>query len=262
MATKQDRERDFHNAAFSDHRRERVLPVYSILNGSTKLYRSYIRSHAAGKRMLEYGCGSTALGSVLCTDASEIVAIDISDVAVQQATERAAANGIRASYHVMDAESLQFPDQSFDLICSAAVLHHLDLRKAYSEIARTLRPDGHAIFIEPLGHNPIINAYRRLTPSLRTPDEHPLLTSDLRLAHDFFDGVEIHYFSLTTFMAIPLRRTRLFWPVLRGLERLDNALFAAVPFLRKHAWQIVLILSRPKTQAARQGRPASAYSRA
>lgn len=246
MTTKQERERDFHNAAFADHRRERVVPVYSILYGSTKLYRSFIRAHAAGKRMLEYGCGSAALGSVLCADASEIVAIDISDVAVTQATERAAAEGINANYYVMDAEALQFPDRSFDLICSAAILHHLDLRKAYREIARTLRPDGHAIFMEPLGHNPIINAYRRLTPSLRTPDEHPLMMSDLDLARTYFDGIEIHYFSLTTFMAIPLRKLRLFWPALRGLEHLDNALFAVLPFLRRHAWQVVLILSQPR----------------
>jgi hypothetical protein len=48
-----------------------------------------------------------------------------------------------------------------------------DLSLACSEIARVLRPGGPAIFVEPLGHNPLINAYRKRTPALRTVDEHP-----------------------------------------------------------------------------------------
>jgi len=41
---------------------------------------------------------------------------------------------------------------------------------------------GSAIFIDPLGHNPAINMFRRSTPDLRTEDEHPLLLEDFRLA--------------------------------------------------------------------------------
>jgi SAM-dependent methyltransferase len=246
MDTKQARERDFHNAAFSDNRRDKVLPAYAIQYGSTQLYRGFIRSHARGARLLEYGCGASAMGSQLGGEAAEVVGIDISEVAVQQATGRAAAMGLNASYHVMDAESLQFPDESFDQICSAAILHNLDLRRAYAEVARTLRAGGSAIFLEPLGHNPAINAFRRLTPSMRTPDEHPLLTPDLELANEYFHSVELRFFSLTTLMAIPLQRLRAFWPVLRWLERVDSVLFDRMRWTRKYAWQVVMVLSQPK----------------
>ena len=156
-----------------------MAPAHAVLRDSRAFYEQAIRSRSRGARVLEYGCGPSAFVSALVDDAGELVGIDISDVAVMQATERAAREGRTARYQVMDAESLDFPDGSFDLVCSAAVLHHLDLRKAFREISRTLRPDGHAIFMEPLGHNPLINWYRRATPDLRTPDEHPLLMCDL-----------------------------------------------------------------------------------
>lgn len=247
METKQERERAFHNAAFSDHRRALgVVDAYSILHDSRKFYEGFIRSHANGARLLEFGCGATAMGSSFGATADEIVGIDISDVAVQQATQVAARSGLRATYLVMDAEALDFPDQSFDLICSAAILHHLDLRRAFGEIARTLRPGGHAIFMEPLGHNPFINLYRRLTPTMRTPDEHPLLVSDLDLAKEYFDDVDVRYFMLTTLLAIPLSKRRLFKPTLLKLEALDRFLFTRARWLQKYAWQVIIVLSRPR----------------
>ena len=36
-------------------------------------------------------------------------------------------------------------------------------------------PGGLAVFMEPLGRNPLINRYRRLTLTLRTVDEYPLM---------------------------------------------------------------------------------------
>ena len=250
MDSKQARERDFHNAAFADGRRAEAAGAggaYAILHDSRIFYEGFIKSHAPGARMLEFGCGASAMASAFGAAAAEVVGIDISDVAVSQAAERAAAAGLNATYRVMDAERLEFPDRSFDLICSTAILHHLDLRKAYAEIARTLTPGGHAIFMEPLAYNPAINLYRRMTPSLRTPDEHPLTLEDLDLASTFFDGVDVRYFSLTTLLAIPLRRRPGFLRTLFALERLDGALFRLMPWLRRYAWQVVIVLSRPKS---------------
>jgi SAM-dependent methyltransferase len=246
METKQERERDFHNAAFTDNRRNAVVPAYAIIHDSRVLYESFIRAHAPGARLLEYGCGATAMGSLVADQASEIVGIDISDVAVREATAHAAEAGLNAKYFVMDAESLTFPDQSFDLICSTAVLHHLDLRKGFGEIARVLRPGGSAVFMEPLGHNPVINLYRWWTPAMRTPDEHPLLMRDLKLAREYFDRVETRFFVLSSLAAMIVRGTPVFRPVLHSLERLDQLLFKALPPIRRYAWQVVIILGRPK----------------
>ena len=82
-------------------------------------------------------------------------------------------------------------DDSFDLVCGSGILHHLDLPAAMRELARVLRPSGRAVFMEPLGHNPAINAFRNRTPELRTPDEHPLLGKDLKLCRRYFGSVEV-----------------------------------------------------------------------
>ena len=39
-------------------------------------------------------------------------------------------------------------------------------------------------------HNPALNLFRKMTPHLRTPDEHPLMMSDLQLARTGFRSIE------------------------------------------------------------------------
>ena len=134
---------------------------------------------------------------------------------------------------------MSFPDDHFDLVYGSAILHHLDLRAACREIARVLRPGGRAVFLEPLGHNVLINLYRRLTPAMRTVDEHPLRMADLDTIAEHFADTRVHYHVLTALAAVPLRTfpgaARLF----RTLHAVDRALFR-VPACRRQAWQVVI----------------------
>ena len=50
----------------------------------------------------------------------------------------------------------------------------LNFLSVLNEISRILKPNGKLLFIEPLGTNPLINFYRKLTPKSRSKDEHPL----------------------------------------------------------------------------------------
>src|SRR6266851_3045823 len=171
-----ERERTFHNWVFSEKGRSSVAKFYSIADISERYYRECIVARDAHD-VLEIGCGRGSVASFLGRDVS-FTAIDISDVAVQEAAEVARANGIagpRHTYLLMNAEETAFADNSFDLICGTGILHHLNLNKACAEIRRILRSDGGAVFIEPLGHNPLLNLYRKLTPQIRSVDEHPLL---------------------------------------------------------------------------------------
>ena len=145
----------------------------------------------------------------------------------------------------MDCEALKFPDASFDLVVEMGVLHHLDLDRAYAEIARVLRPGGFAICTEALGHNPVIRLYRRLTPHLRTTweTEHILRSRDIAKARQYFSSVDVRLFHLATLAAVPLRGTRLFSPTLAALELLDSMLLR-VRALRWWAWEAVMVLQR------------------
>ena len=146
----------------------------------------------------------------------------------------------------MDAEAMTFEADKFDLVIGEAILHHLDLETSYREIARVLKPDGRAIFMEPLGHNPAINAFRNRTPHLRTPDEHPLLRSDFKLADRYFHETEFRYHHFTSFAALPLIKTKLFRPVLALFDTVDAGLLKICPPLGYLYWYAIMILKRPR----------------
>lgn len=242
-------ERVFHNR--QTDRWEVVEKFYRVTATSQTFYEGIISDGCEGKQILEYGCGEGSSAFGLARRGASVVGIDISDGRIERARAAAEAAGLDdVSFRVMNAEALDVPDASFDVICGTGIIHHLDLARAYGEIARTLRPSGKAVFLEPLGHNPLINAYRRLTPRLRTADEHPLRVADLELARRYFGRVESHFFHLTSLAAVPLRKTRLFEPALRLLEAVDQGMFTAVPFLARYAWTTVVVLADPVPQGS------------
>jgi len=101
----------------------------------------------------------------------------------------------------------------FDIVTEYEVLHHLNLDRAYDEMARGVKPDGQAICVEALGNNFLINYYRRETPGLRTPWEvdHILKKSKIFGAQRDLQEVNILGLScLSTLAAVPFRRTPAF----------------------------------------------------
>jgi SAM-dependent methyltransferase len=247
VSSKADREREFHNVVFSEHTRAPLAKFYEVQRPAFERYEALLARASSGSRALEYGCGPGSYAYFLARRGVEVTGIDISDVAIDQARERAEREGLadRCTFEVMDAEHLDLPADAFDLVCGSAILHHLDLRLALDEIARVLRKGGGGVFLEALGHNPLINLYRRLTPRYRTPDEHPLRSEDLELARARFETVELDHFGLTTLLAVPLRRRPSFRRVVRRLDRVDQALFRIGPAQRL-AWSAVIRLADPR----------------
>lgn len=247
------REKQFHDIEFEQHEREKLSGIYRVAAPSISRFIDACVHAAGGARVLEIGCGPGSVSLRLAAVARHVVAIDISDTAVRQARERAARAGIgNAEFHVMNAEELDFAPDSFDFACGRAILHHLDLQKALPALARVLRPGGRALFLEPLGHNPAVNWYRSRTPSLRTPDEHPLLRSDLRLARAFFRRAEVHPEIFTALAAAPVPDGGAF-EALRGLLGAADRLLLKLPGLRWWAWTSVWRLEDPRRPAPGQG---------
>jgi ubiquinone/menaquinone biosynthesis C-methylase UbiE len=205
--------------------------------------------HAPGKKLLDYGCGTGDWARELAAGGATVTGIDVSDTAIELARACTSDHVMDIDFRVMDAENLAFEDQSFDLICGTAILHHLRLEKAYSELARTLKPAGVAVFLEPLGHNFLINLYRKLTPGLRTRDEQPLRMNDIRLAGKYFESVETRYFHFTSILSIAFRNFSFFARVVDHMDDVDRFLFRTFPFLRKHAWIVVIEMSIPRERA-------------
>lgn len=244
-----EREKQFHNQEFEEHKRETLHWVYRVAAPAIDNFIESVTESARGKRVLEIGCGPGSVSLRVAAVAERLTAIDISDTAVRQASERAArARLSNAEFHVMNAEELAFEAGSFDFICGRSILHHLDLNRAYPAIARVLRPSGVAVFLEPLGHNPLVNAFRHKTPDLRTPDEHPLMRSDLRLALRYFGRVQVRPRILASLGAALLPDGVLFRGAYAACSAADRLLLA-VPGLRWWAWTSVWRFEQPRRPA-------------
>lgn len=269
-ASRYQKEASFHDALASGG--ERAADRFYALNreSSWPFYCDLLLSEAQRAkrdghepRILEYGCGLEAYSSrLLAANGVSVTGIDISPLSIRVAQDYAAREfpNVQLDYQVMNAESLDFPDRMFDLVCGNGILHHLIVDRAFAEVARVLAPTGSAIFSEPLGHNPLINTYRRLTPGQRTDDEHPLRSNDIRLARTYFAKVDAWYFHLASLLAIPAYGTRAFEPLRRTLDRVDSIIFKTIPPTRRYAWLAVLRLSEPHDAQLPKGASSSRRS--
>jgi ubiquinone/menaquinone biosynthesis C-methylase UbiE len=221
---------------------------YSIDRKSRRFIADWLATRCRGKRVLDYCCGDGYYSLVVARNGGTAVGIDISPVSIENCKRQAEDEGLgeRTDFRVMDAEDLRFPVDSFDLACVSGVLHHLELRRAYAELARVLKPGGAVVSLEALGHNPLIRAYRMRTPHLRTSweTEHIIRMKDLELAKTYFKRVDVKFFHLATLAAVPFRRTPVFRPLLRVLEAADSLLLR-IPGLREQAWMIGFVLAEP-----------------
>ena len=239
-------ERAFHDERFSGDSGRKTAAYYEVDSGNVA-YRTLVAEISSPCRVLEYGCGLGSAAFGLASRGIDVVGIDISPVAIEEAWRQASEKGVdeHTQFVEMDAHRLLMPDESFDVVCGSGVLHHLELEAALPEVARVLKPDGRAIFYEPLGTNPVISLYRRLTPSSRTPDEHPLLPADLELASRWFGVVDAEPHSFVALLGVPAARIPGGRRMLPWLHRLDRWLFRRIPFTRRWAWVVVLDLRQP-----------------
>ncbi|MEX1027272.1 MAG: class I SAM-dependent methyltransferase [Candidatus Paceibacterota bacterium] len=225
---------------------------YAVVEKSRRFTDRWLENHCPNARALDYCCGLGGMSLQLAKAGAFINAIDISDESVKTTQALLSENGYadQCEAQVMDGENLEFEDNSFDVIICSGVLHHLDLNNAYPELSRVLKPSGKILCMEALGHNPLINLYRRRTPALRTAWEvdHIIKNKDLKFAEQFFGKVKADYFHFFGIGAVLFRKTPLFNPVLKTLDAIDSVVLS-VPSLRQMAWQIVFELSQPKRGA-------------
>jgi ubiquinone/menaquinone biosynthesis C-methylase UbiE len=96
------------------------------------------------ERVLDVGCGPGDLLRQMARgrpDWRAPVGLDLSAGMVAQAMERTREQEVR--FLVADAQSVPFPDETFDVVMARHMLYHVpDINRAVSEAARVLRPHG------------------------------------------------------------------------------------------------------------------------
>jgi ubiquinone/menaquinone biosynthesis C-methylase UbiE len=154
------------------------------------------------RRICEIGCGTGILTRELALKGAIISAVDISSEELKIAQERNREFIPElVSFHKGDVCSLDFEDESFDLVAGISILHHVDQSRISREIHRILKPGGRAVFTEPLGHNPISNLWRKFTPSIRTKNEWPLRYKEIEEMGNLFRVVKYREFACLTLIS-------------------------------------------------------------
>jgi SAM-dependent methyltransferase len=200
-----------------------------------------------GKRVLDFGCGLGQTSRIYAElGAARVDGFDISSENIRVAEKNAKRDRLddRVFFRQLAAEDIDYPDESFDIVLGKAILHHTDLEKTSQQLARVLRPGGTAYFLEPLAHNPILNLFRRLTPSRRTPTEKPLSVKDLGVFRKHFDAVSYRGFYLFSLLANGLLLVtgsrKLFNSAMKTLLRVEKPALSHFPSLQKYCWTAVL----------------------
>ncbi len=96
-----------------------------------------------GLRVLEIGVGLGADHQRFAEAGARLTGIDLTERAVEHTRRRLSLFELSSNLSVGDAEALDFPDASFDVVYSWGVLHHSpDTPRAIDEVRRVLKPGG------------------------------------------------------------------------------------------------------------------------
>jgi ubiquinone/menaquinone biosynthesis C-methylase UbiE len=100
----------------------------------------------AGEEVLEIGGGMGTDLAQFAKGGAHVTDLDLSSGHLELAKESFRLRGLTGRFVLHDAETLPFPDGSFDVVYSNGVLHHTpNTRDVVAEIRRVLKPGGNAI---------------------------------------------------------------------------------------------------------------------
>lgn len=238
------REKNFHNKLQSKKKGRLENIFYKALYNLYEDFYKYLEVNCNNKVILDYGCGiGNITEKVARHNPSRIIGADISDVSIKKAIENSKKLNLLIEYKVENCESSSFESNTFDLVYGTGILHHLDLEISVKEINRLLKKNGKMIFVEPLGTNPIINLYRKITPNARSKDEHPFTNKDFELLNRVYSEVNIKYYGFLTLVFFPFYRSATKSSFFRFLSFLDQQLFK-IKFLNFLAWSVLIVCKK------------------
>jgi SAM-dependent methyltransferase len=197
------REEELHDEGALEREESRKFYKARTILEARKRYREWVLSLGRGKDLLEVGCGTGENVLDYARQGVRVTGIDLSGGLVDKARQLLEENSEnRAHVQKMNAEQMTFEPESFDVVCGTAIVHHITDIEAFSnDTYSCLRAGGSILYLEPLGHNPLLKLYRWLTPKRRTPDEAPLLNRDIKTLVGRYREVRIEYFLLVGLLA-------------------------------------------------------------
>jgi SAM-dependent methyltransferase len=198
----------------------------------------------AGQELLDFGCGMGEESIYFAKLGAKDTSIDISDVGIASLRQRAAFHKLDIAAYEMRCDPTSFPDHSFDRVYGMGILHHIGIEPGLAEVERVLRPGGIAVFLEPMGASPTVEAVKTwLMTHARflgtfdhvTDHEHNLSWEEVESSTRRFHETTIFPYHL-------LYRIKRFLPdrSLAAIRQLDLSLLNMMPRLRHFAGGAVI----------------------
>jgi ubiquinone/menaquinone biosynthesis C-methylase UbiE len=221
------------------YERERHLPYHRMLDD---LEVELVERYAAGKQVLEVGCGTGLILDRVAQFASGSHGIDLSAGMLA----RAAARGLSVSQ--ASATALPLPDASVDVAYSFKVLAHIpDIAGALAEMARVVRPGGYVIaeFYNARSLRRLVKALKPATAvSETTNDEHVFTRYDDADAIRGYLPASLDWVATRGIRVITPVAAVLRVPVLGAAVRWAEHRLADLPVARDHGGFLVAICQK------------------
>lgn len=234
------RERDYYDQFYSGFGREFLArPAIRSLRAHMLERLRRLTGVGPSSRLLSLGCGIGDAEILLAPHVAEVVGLDLSAIAIEEARRAAAEAGVKNLRFLQGSpDSLPFPPGSFDLVFALAVLHHLPpetLSSFSRQVFALLSPRGKFYSLDPnrrrlagwLGQLFVPHLMKRF----QSPDEREL---DPAETADLFRGAGFHcQYGFYDFLSSPLAALLPGWRAGYRLARRLDDLLIHVPLLRQ-----------------------------
>lgn len=205
-----------------------------------------------GKSVLECGCGQGHTSVMLAKRGARVTTFDTSTEDLETAYRLADANGVEITHLCQPFEKLELPDESFDLVFGAFIIHHVDVAGAARELCRVMRSGARAVFIENSNRNFLLMGARRLLCGNfgiakygDDEEEHPLTCDDIAELREHFGGTcNIHYPDFLFFRLADMYVFRKRWSTISSLLRATDKGFGRIPMMRRYSYFQILQLDK------------------
>ena len=261
LTERQRRERTFYDEFRQLHPIEDVN-LKPILGHERRRWNDYWYSYqvlqeefrSPDQTALDFGCGAGDSSVLLAKIGYRVSGFDISPRNVDSARALAAKYDVsdRTDFSVQAAESLSYPDESFDVVCGIDILHHIEIEQAVLEARRVLKPGGLAVFKEWV-EAPLFDAFRQSWLMLRlfpreasierhiTHDERKLSPGEVDFIVRAFGKADLRRFHLTVRLARLVGNS---FHTIQRLAKIDRVLMRLVPFSERFAGSVVFVLRK------------------
>jgi len=245
LTDRQKREIDYHQKFADSHKHILKQPFsYEVAtserrrwqNAYWQMYTFLRKQNLKNRNVLIVGCGFGEDALRLAKMGANVYAFDLSQDLLDIARELSLREKLNIDFRRLTAENLDYDSDFFDCVIVRDILHHVEVKRAMSEICRVSKNSAIFVLDEVYTHS-LLDKIRNLSfvkkriyPKLQnfiyqgnvyiTEDERKLCQSDLFFIKKFLSDIRIKFFYLFVGRVIPSKYDL--------LDKLDRLIFMAM----------------------------------